>query len=57
MKWVQDERGELTLTPVGKEITCVPALLSLAPGASRNVRVGADAAARKTSGPGRTATR
>jgi P pilus assembly chaperone PapD len=41
MKWVQDDRGELKLTPVAKEITFVPALLTLAPGASRNVRVGA----------------
>lgn len=45
MKWVQDERGELVLTRVEKEITVTPALLTLEPGASRNVRVGAPASA------------
>src|SRR5262245_26186727 len=44
-KWGQDDRGELTLTPAGNQITFAPSLVTLAPGASRNVRVGAPASA------------
>jgi fimbrial chaperone protein len=45
MKWEQDERGEMKLTPAGETITFFPKLLSLPGGASRTIRVGTTAAA------------
>jgi P pilus assembly chaperone PapD len=40
MKWAQDERGEMQLTPAGDTITFFPKLLSLPGGASRTIRIG-----------------
>jgi P pilus assembly chaperone PapD len=45
MKWEQDERGEMKLTPAGDAITFFPKLLSLPGGASRTIRVGTAARA------------
>lgn len=45
MKWEQDERGEMQLTPAGDAITFFPKLLTLAGGASRTIRVGTKPAA------------
>src|SRR5262245_22421247 len=45
MKWEQDERGEMQLTPAGDTIAFFPKLLSLAGGASRTIRVGTKAGA------------
>jgi len=43
MKWEQDERGEMHLTPAGDHITFFPRLFSLAGGANRTIRVGTNA--------------
>ena len=43
VKWDQDERGELQLSPAGDAITFFPKLLSLAGGASRTIRIGTKA--------------
>jgi len=45
MKWEQDERGEMQLTPAGDAITFFPKLLSLPGKASRTIRVGTTAGA------------
>jgi P pilus assembly chaperone PapD len=45
MKWEQDERGEMKLTPAGDTITFFPKLLTLPGKASRTVRVGTTGAA------------
>jgi len=45
VKWLQDDRGTLQLSPAGTTISVTPLLLTLAPGASRNVRVAAPASA------------
>jgi fimbrial chaperone protein len=43
MKWEQDERGEMQLTPAGDQITFFPKIVSLAGGASRTIRIGTKA--------------
>jgi len=43
MKWEQDERGEMKLTPAGDAITFFPKLLSVAGKASVTIRVGTTA--------------
>jgi fimbrial chaperone protein len=45
MKWDQDERGEMKLTPAGEAITFFPKLLTLPAKGSTTVRVGTTAAA------------
>jgi P pilus assembly chaperone PapD len=45
MKWAQDERGEMQLTPAADTITFFPKLLSLPRGASRTIGVGTTAGA------------
>jgi fimbrial chaperone protein len=42
VSWSEDEHGKMTLTP-SAEVTFFPKLVDLAPGASRNIRIGINA--------------
>jgi fimbrial chaperone protein len=42
VSWAEDEHGKMTLTP-SSEVTFFPKLVELAPGTSRNVRIGINA--------------